>query len=81
MNIKQLLEERAALLQEAAKPETTAERLAEIRARVEAINYTVTELRRDEADAKAEEEKRAARPANGGAPAPAPVVVHDEAPT
>ena len=55
MNIKQLLEERAALLQEAAKPETTAERLAEIRARVEAINYTVTELRRDEADAKAEE--------------------------
>ena len=58
MNIKQLLEERAALLQEAAKPETTAERLAEIRARVEAINYTVTELRRDEADAKAEEEKR-----------------------
>ncbi len=79
MNIKQLLEERAALLQEAAKPETTAERLAEIRARVEAINYTVTELRRDEADAKAEEEKRAARPANGGAPAPAPVVVHDDA--
>ena len=79
MNIKQLLEERAALLQEAAKPETTAERLAEIRARVEAINYTVTELRRNEADAKAEEEKRAARPANGGAPAPAPVVVHDDA--
>lgn len=79
MNIKKLLEERAALLAEAAKAETTAERLAEIRARVEAINYTVTELRKDEAEAKAKEERDAARPANGGAPAPTPVVVHDDA--
>ena len=79
MNIKKLLEERAALLVEAAKAETTAERLAEIRARVEAINYTVTELRKDEAEAKAKEERDAARPANGGAPAPTPVVVHDDA--
>lgn len=79
MNIKALLEERAALLAEAAKAETTAERLAEIRARVEAINYTVTELRKDEAEAKAKEERDAARPANGGAPAPTPVVVHDDA--
>lgn len=79
MNIKKLLEERAALLAEAAKAETTAERLAEIRARVEAINYTVTELRKDEAEARAKEERDAARPANGGAPAPTPVVVHDDA--
>ena len=76
MNIKALLEERAALLAEAAKNETTAERLAEIRARVDAINYTVTELRKDEAEAKREEELRAARTPNGGAPAP--VVVHDD---
>lgn len=79
MTIKALLEERAALLAEAAKAETTAERLAEIRARVEVINYTVTELRKDEAEAKAKEERDAARPANGGAPAPTPVVVHDDA--
>ena len=76
MNIKALLEERAALLVEAAKNETTAERLAEIRARVDAINYTVAELRKDEAEAKHEEELRAARTPNGGAPAP--VVVHDD---
>ncbi len=76
MNIKALLEERAALLVEAAKNETTAERLAEIRARVDAINYTVAELRKDEAEAAHEEELRAARTPNGGAPAP--VVVHDD---
>ena len=76
MNIKALLEERAALLVEAAKNETTAGRLAEIRARVDAINYTVAELRKDEAEAKHEEELRAARTPNGGAPAP--VVVHDD---
>lgn len=77
MNIKALLEERAALLVEAAKNETTAERLAEIRARVDAINYAVAELRKDEAEAKREEELRAARTPNGGNPAPA-VVVHDD---
>ena len=75
--LKELQEERAALLVEAAKPETTADRLAEIRKQVDGLNLAIAELRRDEADAKAEEEKRAARPASGGAPAP--VVVHDDA--
>lgn len=77
--LKELQEARAALLLEAAKPETTADRLAEIRKQVDGLNLAIAELRKDEADAKAEEEKRSARPANGGAPALAPVVVHDDA--
>lgn len=48
MNIKELLEKRAALLAELNKPETTAERFAEIRAEIEKINFTITELRKDE---------------------------------
>ncbi len=74
--IKELLEARAALLVEAAKPETTADRLAEIRKEVEGINFTVAELRKDEEAAKREEEIRAARTPNGGNPAP--IVVYDD---
>lgn len=75
--LKELQEERAALLVEAAKPETTAERLAEIRRQVDGLNLAIAELRKDEDAAKREEELRAARTPNGGNPAPA-VVVHDD---
>lgn len=77
--LKELQEARAALLAEAAKAETTADRLAEIRKQVDGLNLAIAELRKDEAEAAAKEERDAARPANGGAPAPTPVIVHDDA--
>lgn len=71
--LKELQEARAALLTEAAKPETTADRLAEIRKQVDGLNLAIAELKSD-ADAEAhEEELRAARTPNGGAPAPVTV--------
>ena len=75
MNIKELIEKRAALLAELAKPETTAERFAEIRSEVEKLDYTIERAKKDADDAKREEELRAAREPNGGAPAPANGVV------
>ena len=74
--LKELQEARAALLAEAAKAETTAERLAEIRKQVDGLNLAIAELRKDEDAARREEELRAARTPNGGNPAP--VVVHDD---
>lgn len=56
MNIKELLEKRAALLAELQKPETTKERFDEVRAEVAKLNYTIEELRKDEAQKKAEED-------------------------
>lgn len=41
MNIKELLEKRAALLAELQKPETTKERFDEVRAEVAKLNYTI----------------------------------------
>mgnify|MGYP001125430712 CR=1 FL=1 len=76
--LKELQEARAALLVEAAKPETTADRLAEIRKQVDGLNLAIAELRKDEADAAHEEELRAARTPNGNGGNPAPVVVHDD---
>lgn len=76
--LKELQEARAALLVEAAKPETTADRLAEIRKQVDGLNLAIAELRKDEADAAHEEEQRAAREPNGKGGNPAPVVVHDD---
>ena len=38
MNIKELIEKRAALLAEVQKPETDAKRLEEIRAEIEKLN-------------------------------------------
>ena len=75
MTIKELIEKRAALLAELAKPETTAERFAEIRSEVEKLDYTIEHAKKDADDAKREEELRAARKPNGGAPAPANGVV------
>ena len=75
MTIKELIERRAALLAELAKPETTAERFAEIRSEVEKLDYTIERAKKDADDAKREEELRAARKPNGGAPAPANGVV------
>lgn len=75
MTIKELIEKRAALLAELAKPETTAERFAEIRSEVEKLDYTIERAKKDADDAKREEELRAARKPNGGAPAPANGVV------
>lgn len=70
MKLKELLEKRAALLAEANKPETTAERFAEIRSEVEKLNFTIGELQADEraaADKAAREaELRGARLPNGG---------------
>lgn len=70
MKLKELLEKRAALLAEANKPETTAERFAEIRSEVEKLNFTIAELQADEraaADKAAREaELRGARLPNGG---------------
>ena len=75
MTIKELIEKRAALLAELVKPETTAERFAEIRSEVEKLDYTIEHAKKDADDAKREEELRAARKPNGGAPAPANGVV------
>lgn len=70
MKLKELLEKRAALLAEANKPETTAERFAEIRSEVGKLNFTIAELQADEraaADKAAREaELRGARLPNGG---------------
>ena len=76
MTIKELIERRAALLAELAKPETTAERFAEIRSEVEKLDYTIERAKKDADDAKREEELRAARKPNGGAPAPAKIIPH-----
>lgn len=72
MNIKELMEKRAALLAELKNPDVTAERFAEIRSEVDRLNFTIAELQKD-ADAeearKAAErdaELRAARVPNGG---------------
>ena len=51
MNIKELIEKRAALLAELAKPETTAERFAEIRSEVEKLDYTIECAKKDADDA------------------------------
>lgn len=77
--LKELQEARAALLVEAAKPETTADRLTEIRKQVDGLNLAIAEIKKDAEAETHEEELRAARTPNGGAPAPAPVVVHDDA--
>lgn len=79
MNIKELIEKRAALLAELAKPETTAERFAEIRSEVEKLDYTIERAKKDADDAKREEELRAARKPNGGAPAPATALYSNRA--
>jgi HK97 family phage major capsid protein len=78
MNIKELLAQRAALLAEVSKPETTAERFAEIRKDIDKIDFMVAEARKTEeeekraaaavaaeAKKKAEEEERAKRTPNG----------------
>lgn len=77
MNIKELIERRAALLTEAQKSETTAERFAEIRSEVERLNFTIETAQKAETDAQREEELRAARKPNG-APAPADGVIFDQ---
>lgn len=64
MNIKELLEKRAALLAELQKPETTAERFAEIRSEVDKINFTIEQIRKDDSDKRAEEERKAAEEAD-----------------
>lgn len=64
MNIKELIEKRAALLTEAQKPETTAERFAEIRSEVERLNFTIETTQKAAADENHEEELRAARKPN-----------------
>ncbi len=65
MGIKELIEKRAALLVEAQKPETTAERFAEIRSEVERLNFTIEEMQKHAADEQHEEELRAARTPSG----------------
>lgn len=72
MNLKELLEKRAALLAELNKTETTAERFAEIRAAVDKLNYQIEQIKKDDADKRAAdeaekkaEELRAARLPNG----------------
>lgn len=67
MNIKELLEKRAALLAELQKPETTAERFAEIRSEVDKINFTIEQIRKDDSDKRAEEERKAAEEADARA--------------
>ena len=64
MNIKELLEKRAALLAELQKPETTAERFAEIRSEVDKINFTIEQLKKDDSDKRAEEARKAAEEAD-----------------
>ena len=49
MNLKELLEKRAALLAELNKTETTAERFAEIRAAVDKLNYQIEQIKKDDA--------------------------------
>ena len=76
MNIKELIEKRAALLAEVQKPETDAKRLEEIRAEIEKLNFAIETAKKIESDEQREEELRAARkptvtPANG--------VVYDQA--
>lgn len=65
MGIKEFIEKRAALLVEAQKPETTAERFAEIRSEVERLNFTIEEMQKHAADEQHEEELRAARTPSG----------------
>ena len=65
MGIKELIEKRAALLAEAQKPETTAERFAEIRSEVERLNFTIEEMQKAAESEQREEELRAARKPNG----------------
>ena len=67
MNIKELMEKRAALLAELQKPETTAERFAEIRSEVDKINFTIEQLKKDDSDKRAEEERKAAEEADARA--------------
>ena len=67
MNIKELLEKRAALLAELQKPETTAERFAEIRSEVDKINFTIEQLKKDDSDKRAEEARKAAEEADARA--------------
>lgn len=68
MNIKQLLEKRAALLAEINKPETDEKRFAEIQSEIAKINFTIEQLKADEAraakdadEAQKAAEQRAAR--------------------
>lgn len=75
MNLKELLERRAALLAEIAKPEITAEEFAAKRSEVERLNFAIENAKKDEENAKREEELRAARIPNGGNPAPVNGVV------
>lgn len=58
MNIKELLEKRAALLAELQKPETTAERFAEIRSEVDKINFTIEQLKRTTATSAPKRQER-----------------------
>lgn len=77
MNIKELLEKRAALLVEAAKQETTAARFEEIRAEVARLDFAIENAKKQQTEQQ-EEDARAARTPNGGAPAPAKTVVFDQ---
>lgn len=49
------------------KPETTAERFAEIRSEVDKINFTIEQIRKDDSDKRAEEERKAAEEADARA--------------
>lgn len=80
MNIKELLEKRAALLVEAAKQETTAARFEEIRAEVARLDFAIENAKKQQTEQQ-EEDARAARTPNGGAPAPAKTVVFDQSKT
>lgn len=75
MNLKELLERRAALLAEIAKPELTAEEFTAKRSEVERLNFAIENAKKDKENAKREEELRAARIPNGGNLAPVNGVV------
>lgn len=67
MDIKKLLEERKALLEELAKPETTEERFNEIRSRVKKIDFIVESAEKFKSPATpSDDELRGARLPNGG---------------
>lgn len=68
MNIKKLIEERKALLEELEKPDVTAERFGEIRARVEQLDFIIKNAESPKnPETPSEEELRGARLPNGGA--------------